>query len=297
MNYVVGVSGGVDSVVLLDMLAHNEIELAESGRIIVAHFDHGIRKESSGDAEFVQKLAEHHGFQFELGKAKLGEGASEEEARDMRYDFLRRCCKQYKAKLMLAHHRDDILETMIINLVRGTSWRGLVSLRSTDKVIRPLLQTSKAELVRRAEGHRLKWVEDATNTDETYLRNYIRHTLIPRAQAGDGSFSYRMFTIQKRLAKLRPKIESEVSQLIGPAKVSDASYICPRYSLVMWPADVSQEYVYQVLTTLNQNWHPQEHQIIRALHFAKTAQPGKILTIAKGLKLHSQKRHIEFIKH
>lgn len=297
MRYVIGVSGGVDSVVLLDMLVHYELKLPHYDELIVAHFDHGIRAESAGDAQFVRQLAGNYKLQFELGQAKLGIAASEDEARTARYNFLRQICKKYEAHLVLAHHQDDVVETMIINLSRGTSWRGLISLRSTNTVFRPLLDMTKDDLKKYAEQHHLEWVEDSTNIDQTYLRNYVRHTLIPAAQAKDGSFSHKMIEIYKQLSKLLPEIESALDSLVQPTRIDEQTYICSRYNLTMWPTDVASEYIYHVLTTLDSEWHPERQHILRALHFSKTAPPGRSLAICKGLNLQSQARHIEFKKH
>ncbi|HEX6258362.1 MAG TPA: tRNA lysidine(34) synthetase TilS, partial [Candidatus Saccharimonadales bacterium] len=123
-TYVVAVSGGVDSIVLLDMLA------GQAGlELIVAHFDHGIRQDSTEDAEFVRAAAQRYSLPFELGQATLGPGASEEAARTARYSFLRSIAKKYQARIVTAHHADDVIETIAINVARGTGWRGLVSLR------------------------------------------------------------------------------------------------------------------------------------------------------------------------
>ena len=101
-KYVVAVSGGVDSVVLLHMLAHRpDIEL------VVAHFDHGIRDYSVADAQFVKELADSYGLPFESRREKLGKQASEDLARSRRYAFLRSVADKHQAKIMTAHHADD----------------------------------------------------------------------------------------------------------------------------------------------------------------------------------------------
>lgn len=296
MNYVIGVSGGVDSVALLAMVLRGEIVLPECEQVIVAHVDHGIREESANDAVFVQNLAAQYNLTFELGQAKLGPNASEDQARTVRYKFLRSCCKKYNAPLVLAHHRDDRLETMIINLIRGTSWRGLVSLRSTASTLRPLLTKSKNDLVTYAQAHHLTWVEDVTNTDQMYLRNYIRHTLVPTLQTKDGQFGHRMLQLQRATQALRPQIDSELALLAEATMISNNNYICSRYQLTMWPQNAASEYIYTVLTRLDPSWHPERQHIIRVLHFAKTAQPGRTMVVAKHLKIESKKRHLEFKK-
>jgi len=180
-KYVVAVSGGVDSVMLLDLLSHEpKLEL------IVAHFDHGIRPDSAKDRRFVERLAKKYGLPFVYGEGKLGAKASEAVARKARYDFLRKVQKERHAEAIItAHHQDDMLETAILNLLRGTHRRGLSSLRSTKDIKRPLLDFPKAELITYAKTHHLDWREDSTNSDEIYLRNYIRRQILPKFSSTD----------------------------------------------------------------------------------------------------------------
>lgn len=172
-SYVVAVSGGVDSIVLLDMLAKLQTPALQ---LIMAHFDHGIREDSASDAKFVSDLAAKYGLAFETKREELGVSASEEQARSRRYEFLRTVAKKNKAKIVTAHHADDVIETIAINLQRGTGWRGLAVLDSPD-IVRPLLHVQKSELVSYAKKHNLTWREDSTNASDEYLRNRLRKKL------------------------------------------------------------------------------------------------------------------------
>jgi tRNA(Ile)-lysidine synthase len=175
-KYVIAVSGGVDSMVLLDVLAKRSgIEL------IVAHFDHGIRTNSSADADFVRGAAKRYGLKFDLGKAKLGSSASEATARDARYQYLFSVGQKYEADAILtAHHQDDLIETAFINLLRGTGPSGLTALASNKAVLRPLLDYSKKEIIRYATDNDLPWREDVSNNNTNYLRNYVRKEVTPK---------------------------------------------------------------------------------------------------------------------
>ena len=115
-TYVVAVSGGVDSVVLLDVFSK-----IKHHTLVVAHFDHGIRTDSVHDARFVEALAKKHTLTFETLREELGADASEEKARDRRYAFLRSVAKKYDGRIVTAHHSDDAVETIAINMSRGTS--------------------------------------------------------------------------------------------------------------------------------------------------------------------------------
>jgi tRNA(Ile)-lysidine synthase len=175
-KYVVAVSGGVDSMVLLDLLRQKpRLEL------IVAHFDHGIRPDSADDRKLVQRIAKHYGLPFVYAQGHLGPKSSEALAREARYGFLRKVQEEQGAKAIItAHHQDDMLETAIMNLLRGTGRRGLSSLKSRKDLVRPLLGWTKKGIREYAEEHDLVWAEDSTNDDERYLRNYIRHNILSR---------------------------------------------------------------------------------------------------------------------
>lgn len=208
-KWVVAVSGGVDSVVLLDLIAQQMIKDQRSKvNVLVAHFDHGIRPESSEDATFVGQLAKEYGLAFFTERAELGAGASEAAARKARYGFLRRVQKEQGADgIITAHHEDDLLETMILNLQRGTGSKGLSSLRSTDELIRPLLSFNKSEILGYAKKHGLKWHEDATNADDSYARNRVRHNLLPKIS--DNEKQALLLTSKKA-----SKLNAEIAELV-----------------------------------------------------------------------------------
>ncbi len=179
-------SGGVDSVVLLDML----VKKGEDD-LVVAHFDHGIRTESAADAKFVEGLAKLHHLPFESVREELRETSSENYARERRYKFLRSVATKHNAQIVTAHHLDDLVETVVINFERGTGWRGLAVLNAQD-VKRPLLAMTKQEIYAYALEHSLEWVEDETNREPAYHRNRVRK----RVCALDD-------TVKRSIAKLR----------------------------------------------------------------------------------------------
>jgi tRNA(Ile)-lysidine synthase len=212
-RYIVAVSGGVDSVALLDMLSRQPgLEL------IVAHFDHGIRNDSAKDRLFVRNLAAKYGYPFEFEEGKLGSTSSEARARNARYDFLRSVQKKYKAEAIItAHQQDDVIETAIINMSRGTGRRGLSSLNSTENIKRPLLNVTKQRLIEYAKSNNLSWREDSTNQDIKYKRNYIRYQIVPALSPADKK---RLLSLIGRGAQLNDSIDKEIDSLIS----NDLSY-------------------------------------------------------------------------
>ena len=165
------ISGGVDSVCLLHMYK-------DDPEVFVAHFNHGTRPSSNDDEEFIKSLAEKYGKKFMVGRAELGANVSEEKARTARYDFLRKTAKENNAEIFTAHHLDDLIESISINLLRGTGWRGLVPL-DADDIKRPLIEKnfSKKDLLKYAAENDLSFREDPTNHEDNYLRNRLREKL------------------------------------------------------------------------------------------------------------------------
>ena len=176
---ILAVSGGVDSMVMLDMICRSK--QYSSHDIIVAHFDHGMRENSAEDAEFVRRKAEEYSVKFYLGHGELGEETSEARARTVRYNFLHSI--DPFATIFTAHHLDDLVETMVINLSRGTGWRGLAVL-DMPSIRRPFLETEmfyepldKAAILEYAAKRQLSFREDQSNSSDEYLRNRIRHQM------------------------------------------------------------------------------------------------------------------------
>ena len=200
---IVAVSGGVDSVVLLDILSKG------SDRLIVAHVDHGIREESGDDARFVKELTKQYGLPCLSTSLSLGAKASEEKARQARYDFLFEQAKKFKATIVTAHHQDDLLGSMAINIARGTGWRGMAVMNRTG-IERPLLGLTKRQLYEYALAHRLEWVEDATNTEDRYMRNRMRAGVASL----DSKIRNRLTDIRIDQIRLKQDIEREIERVL-----------------------------------------------------------------------------------
>ena len=136
---MLAVSGGVESMVLFGLLRKRA-----GIDVTIAHVEHVSREDTALDKRFVEALAKAHKLPFVHGKGSLGPGASEAVARAARYEFLQATKHATGARAIItAHHQDDVLETAMLNLLRGTGRSGLTSLKSTDGIVRPLLSHSK----------------------------------------------------------------------------------------------------------------------------------------------------------
>ena len=186
-NAVVGVSGGADSVCLMLMLNDYIIHNNKDVKLHIVHVNHGIRKEAADDEQFTRKLCEslkldYHCYNIECEKIARENNLTVEEAgRLERYDIFDKLSKQYdKTRIFVAHHMNDQAETVIMNMARGTSLkgiRGIVPVR--DNICRPLLCITRQDIESWLVLRNQSFVTDVTNYDNDYTRNSIRNVLLP----------------------------------------------------------------------------------------------------------------------
>ena len=186
---VLAVSGGVDSLVLFDLLVRlkDEMEL----RLSVCHVDHAMRDASADDARYVASLCEMRGIDCHTERVDVWRRVQEthespeEAARNLRYGVLRRYADSIGgAYIVLAHHAGDQAETVLLHLLRGSGTTGLGGMRViSGDLVRPLLAVTKDAIEAYAREHDIIPREDETNSDITYLRNRVRHVLLPELTA------------------------------------------------------------------------------------------------------------------
>ena len=179
---ILALSGGIDSMVLADLLLKAKVDF------VLAHCNFHLRgEESDGDEQFVRDYAERNGLkiyvkQFDTVDYAKTHGVSiEMSARELRYDWFEELRQQLNCDyIAVAHHADDQLETFFINLLRGAGIRGLKGMQPVNgNIIRPLLDVSREEIHQYAIENGIKWREDHTNAETQFLRNKIRHELLP----------------------------------------------------------------------------------------------------------------------
>jgi len=190
-RYLIGVSGGRDSIALLHWLVNLGYK-----KLIVCHLNHHLRGRSSdADARLVKELAAKYRVDFELGAAnvrvlaKKKKMSIETAAREARYSFFAKAAKRHGCRtIFLAHHADDLVETFFINLFRGAGSAGLVAIRESSTrriddieltIVRPFLPVWRKEIDSYVREHRLRFREDASNKNLDPLRNRLRHRVIP----------------------------------------------------------------------------------------------------------------------
>ena len=291
---VFAVSGGVDSMVLLDIARRS----LPAELIVVVHVDHGIRPESETkiDRQIIEEYASKHNLPLHIKSAKLGTRASEQTAREFRYACLGEVMNGERAFLIAtAHHHDDLIETAIINLLRGTGARGLAGIRERENIVRPLLEWTKSDVLEYAKAHSLKWHEDSTNADQTYLRNYVRTTIMPKLAAGGQLQEFedvirKTRTRQNELDSLMQEIEDTILQ-----QESEQTWQLDRKMFVQLDHKISREVVRRIFDLPGVGKAPERQQIDKLTTFLKTGRAGRSADISKQTQLCLEKDRIRIL--
>ncbi|MFI5213305.1 MAG: tRNA lysidine(34) synthetase TilS [Gemmatimonadales bacterium] len=186
---LVAVSGGPDSMALLELLA--SLAPGLSLQLLVVHADHGIHADSARIAAQVERIAkERHGLETLVRALALGADAGETRARDARYKFFREVQKQRGARwLVTAHHADDQVETVLLRLLRGSGPTGLAGIpaRGPGGLVRPLLPFTRAELAEHVRSLGVQVFDDPANRDPRHMRSWVRAELLPMLESRLGS--------------------------------------------------------------------------------------------------------------
>ncbi len=197
---IVATSGGPDSMCLLHLLKNNF-----KNKIICAHVNHGLRKESLKEAKSLKKYCQINNIIFEYMKIDnyTNNKFSESEGRSKRYQFFNKLLKKYHAKyIMTAHHGNDLEETILMRLVRGSNLKGYAGiLRVNNHLVRPLLSVTKEEILKYNKSNNLEYFIDSSNECENYTRNRFRKNIIPLLEKEDKNVHKKFLKFSEELNK------------------------------------------------------------------------------------------------
>src|SRR5690242_8703017 len=193
---VLAVSGGIDSMVLLDAAAWKPRRTRE---IVVATFDHGTGTAAASACELVERVAAAHGIECVVGRA-TGLHRSEAAWRDARWTFLRALAVARSASIATAHTGDDQIETILMRAMRGAGPRGLAALAAPSDVLRPFLALRRTAISSYAGALQLAWVDDPTNDSRAFFRNRVRHDLLPALRRADPCFDEALLELGRTAA-------------------------------------------------------------------------------------------------
>ena len=307
---ILAISGGIDSMVMLDIF----VKLYPAEDLIVAHFNHNIRPDSNLDQFFVQQKASNYGLKFFSASANPGGLKSEASARSARYNFLEKLAITHRAQIFTAQHVDDLVESIIINLIRGTGWRGL-AVMNRKNVFRPFLdqdflqniffqtknlqnnfflkkiskknfanyfsKNKKSQIIidkkwifTYAAAHNITWREDSTNSENIFLRNYIRELLIINP------LSINQKTKLLNLSQNQKNIAAHIDQIFSSLKLDQnikrAQFI-----------DLSDSVAYEFLRFLCKS-QLSGSDLVKLLAAIRTYAPNKTVNLTKNrlVKIH-----------
>ena len=279
------VSGGSDSMVMMDAvqraLARAGSSVRDRVRVVVLTFDHGTGPHSEAAASLVSSEAKRRRFEARVGRAALA-GATEAEWRAARWSFLRTACSP-GATIATAHTRDDQLETVVMRAMRDAGARGLAGLAPARAgVARPFLELSRDALRRYARVRHVTFVDDPTNRSRDYLRNRIRHDLLPAILALRPRFGDAMLDLAERASALRSVVDTFTERFAleeapaGGFRVArhelatyDSAALC-----VLWPAIAARAHV-----TLDRRGTQ------RLAQFTTHGAPGARIQVSGGIEV------------
>lgn len=225
---VIGVSGGPDSMALLNSLINLNGQNGLHYKIVVSHINHGIREEADSETLFVQEFCKEKQISCYVKKEKVEELAkfqkigTEEAGRKLRYDFFEEVAKKENAnKIATAHNANDSAETVLMNIIRGSGTLGLkgIEAKRNEKYIRPLIECTRNEIEEYCKEQNLNPKHDKTNMENIYTRNKIRNILIPLIQK---EFNPNIITSLNRMSQiakeeneyLQKKVEEAYSEIL-----------------------------------------------------------------------------------
>jgi tRNA(Ile)-lysidine synthase len=288
---VVGLSGGADSVALVDALA--SLRRRRGFRVVAAHLDHGLRPGAADEAAFCRELCETLGVPLRAGtadvraRARRERGGLEQAARRERYAFLRRVMdEEAAAAIAVAHTRDDQAETLLLRLLRGAGATGLAGMRPrSGDVVRPLLAVSRPEVLAHLRERGLAWREDPSNADPAHRRNRVRHELLPYLEERfnpriRASLARTAAVLADEAAHVRAEAEALLARI---AREEGGALALRRTPLAEAPAAVARAAIRQALLRAGGLAEVGALHVDQVLHLARAKAPsGRRLPLPGG---------------
>lgn len=249
---VVGVSTGSDSMALFHYLINNTKK-----KIVCAHVNHNVRKESIKEEKYLKEYCKKNNIIFETIKlTNYKENNFENEARKKRYAFYEKILKKYNTKyLFLAHHGDDLIETILMKIVRGSNLEGYAGLKEISKrkdyyIIRPLLNYTKEDILNYCTKHKITYFNDNTNTNTKYTRNRYRTKFLPLLKEEDKDIHKKFINYSKTLLEYLYYIEKVSEEYINKIYINNTIDIKEFKKIDPF---IRKNILYQILNTIYEN--------------------------------------------
>ena len=306
---VVAVSSGADSICLLHVLAFLKDVIGFS--LIAAYVDHGLRPLETGNEKLlVQSIADSLGVDFESvevdvnGFAKEKKLSIEHAARELRYKALRKIAADHGASIIaVAHNADDQAEEILIRLLRGSGRKGISGMRPRHRdIVRPLLEIEKNDIVAYLRDMNINFLEDSSNTDPRFLRNRVRHELIPFLEEKfDAGIKQALRKTAESLAEDEDLLEelTEIAwELVNKTISQDEQsstrrILIGRKGFVTQPGALQRRIVERLLWKIGSK--AGYNHIMQVVEAAKNGRTGMELHLSKGLRVGVQRDYVEFL--
>lgn len=297
-TFIVGFSGGWDSMCLLDIM--NKLSNEYGFLLVAAHLNHNWRgKESEAEKERCLAFCEENDITFISDTLAEGTKASELVAREMRYDFFKRCAEEFEADAILtAHTKSDNAETILYRIIKGTGLNGLEGIRELRdlggfKVIRPILNFSRKDIEEYCIKNELYPNNDSSNANTKYARNNIRHNIMPAIKLINPNIENSLITLAD-IATGNNKIINELMQNIENQITIGNKWLTQNFLILN--SAIKQHFVYKLL--VNNEIEPSFSKIQELINFIvenQKSKTGKTLSIANDKWLFVSHKYTYFI--
>ncbi len=227
---VMSCSGGPDSMCLLVLLC--ELRKITNFNLICAHVNHNVRKKSKEEELYVRSFCEENNIEFKLLSINEYKDNFHNDARVQRYNFVDKLMKEYKATYLLtAHHGDDLIETILMRITRGSNLKGYIGFKKENnikgyKVIRPLIYTVKSDIIKYCKNNGIKYYVDKTNKSSLYTRNRYRKYILPLLKKEYNDIHLKYLKFSEKLTEYDEFVKGYINnkKLINGSKIDLNSF-------------------------------------------------------------------------
>ena len=276
---IVGCSAGPDSMALLHLLKNSTNKI-----IVCAHINHNVRKESDEEEEYLKNYCKDNNIIFEKTiLTKYTERNFENEARKKRYNFYEKIINKYNAKyLFLAHHGDDLVETIIMKINRGSNLEGYAGIKTISKknnyyIVRPLLNYTKEDLIKYDKSNNIKYYIDKSNSNTQYTRNRIRKNILPILKEENPNIHKSILKYSETLLEYNDYINREIDKHINNIYIKKELNIDKFNKLDNF---IKKNILYRILNNIYNN--KPEKNIIDILDLINNNKPNIYINLPKN---------------
>lgn len=294
---VVGCSAGPDSMCLLHLLKEKT-----NYNIICCHINHNVRKQSIEEEEYLKKYCQEKNITFECYKiTNWQENNFENEARKKRYKFYEEILNKYHTKyLFLAHHGDDLIETILMKISRGSNIEGYLGIKEVSYnhkyyIIRPLLYYTKEDIIKYNQDHNIKYYIDNTNTDTNYTRNRYRKNILPLLKKEDKDIHKKFLTYSKTLEEYDNYIKRYITSIL-PNIYIDNYILIDKFNRE--DIFIRRNILYMIINNLYDNKpnNITDNHIKQILNIINSTKPNQTINLPNNKLVKKEYNKLYFIK-